>query len=217
MRADAGSRAEIGAGGAMVPSSTIQRNVNRPVRATFAAAAIASTTMTVRLQFSGERVEFSDHRGRRPMLRRCLNIASVVCLAASVALVAFSVRSYYRAYDMRGRLRDGRSFAAVVMQGRLMVVVSSTTDWSWEFNRYSIQQSMGFPNELKRPAFPGVGWDYPMPGVFRALIPLWPMALVIGLPIMILQIRRPWQFTLRTLFVVTTLLAIVLAMIVRLK
>ena len=147
------------------------------------------------------------------MLRRCLNIASVVCLAASVALVALSLRSYYAAYDMRGRLTDGRSFAAVVMQGRMMVVISSTAGWSWDFDRYSIQQSMGFPNELKRPAFPGIGWDFPMPGVFRALVPLWLMALVVGMPILLVRIRRPWRFTLRSLFILTTLLAMIVRLI----
>ena len=151
------------------------------------------------------------------MLRRCLNIASVSCLTACAALVVFSVWSYYAAYDMRGRLAEGRSFAAVAMQGRLMVVVSSTSGWSWEFDRYSIEQSMAFPNELKRPAFPGIGWDFPRPGAFRALVPLWLVALVVGLPVMFIRIRRPWQFRLRSVFIAMTLLAVLLAMIVRLK
>jgi hypothetical protein len=151
------------------------------------------------------------------VLRRCLNIASVSCLIACAALVVFSVRSYYAAYDMRGRLTDGRSFAAVAMQGRLMVVVSSTSGWSWDFDRYSIEQSMAFPNELERPALPGIGWDFPMPGTLRALVPLWMIALVVGLPILFIRIRHPWRFTLRSLFVAMTLLAVLLAMIVRLK
>ncbi|MEX2091171.1 MAG: hypothetical protein WD971_00765 [Pirellulales bacterium] len=151
------------------------------------------------------------------MLRRCLHIASVSCLAACVALVVFSLRSYYTAYDLRGRFVDGRSFAAVAMQGRLMVVVSSTSGWSWEFDRYSIGQSMDFPQELKRPAFPGIGWDFPMPGNFRALVPLWLPAVIVALPAGILRLCRRWRFTLRSLFVATTLAAVVLAMIARLK
>jgi hypothetical protein len=69
----------------------------------------------------------------------------------------------------------------------------------------------------KRPAVPGIGWDFPMPGTFRRLVPRWLMALVVGLPITNIRIRGPWQFQLRSLFITMTLLTVLLAMIVRLK
>ena len=144
------------------------------------------------------------------MLQRCLHIASVSCLTACVALVVFSLRSYYTAYDLRGRFVDGRSFAAVAMQGRLMVVVTPTRDWPWMFRSYSIDELMTFPTELVRPKFPGVRWDFPLPNTIRVMVPLW-------LPAGILRLCRRWRFTLRSLFVATTLAAVVLAMIARLK
>ncbi len=112
---------------------------------------------------------------------------------------------------------DSRSFAAVAMQGRLMVVVTPTRDWPWMFRSYSIDELMTFPSELLRPKFPGVRWDFPLPNTIRVMVPLWLPVVIVVLPAGVLRLCRPWRFTLRSLFVATTVLAVLLAMIARLK
>lgn len=151
------------------------------------------------------------------MLQRCLTIASILSLAGFAAVVLFSLASYTTAYDLRGRFVDGRSFAAVAMQGRLMVVVTPTRDWPWMLRRYRVDELMEFPSELVRPKFPGVRWDFPLARTVRVMVPLWLVALVAAAPAGILRLRRPWRFTLRGLFVATTLVAVLLAMIAWLK
>jgi hypothetical protein len=148
--------------------------------------------------------------------RRFLNITSIICLVACVALMGLSVRSYYAADDVRGRFGDERGFAVVSMQGRLMLVVTRSCDWPWMHDSCSIDTSMRFPDKLMGSGFPGVRWDFLPTGCFRALVPLWMPVLTIGTLAGAFQIRRPWRFTLRSLFLVTTFLAAVLGMIARL-
>jgi hypothetical protein len=47
----------------------------------------------------------------------------------------------------------------------------------------------------------------------NVIMPFWFLVLTSGLLAMLLRLRWPWRFTLRSLFVVTTFLAAVLGMI----
>jgi hypothetical protein len=58
----------------------------------------------------------------------------------------------------------------------------------------------------------GVGWEF-YPSGSEIILPFWLLVLTSGSLAMILQLRWPWRFTLRHLFIVTTFLAIVLGMI----
>ena len=54
------------------------------------------------------------------MLRRLLNIASIVCLVLCVALMGMWVRSYY-VRTMHGRFTDAKRFSIATMPGRLLL------------------------------------------------------------------------------------------------
>jgi hypothetical protein len=54
-----------------------------------------------------------------PMLRRLLNIASIVCLVACVSLMGLSVRSYYCVEAATGSFGIGRVLSVESTAGRL--------------------------------------------------------------------------------------------------
>ena len=55
--------------------------------------------------------------------------------------------------------------------------------------------------------------DISRPDEWRAVVPYWFLVLTSGSLAMLLRLRWPPQFTLRSLFIVTTFLAVVLGMI----
>jgi hypothetical protein len=152
------------------------------------------------------------------MTRRLLNIASVVCLVLCVALMGMWVRSYYILDALFG-FPPGRQFNIQSQPGRV-----------W------LNQSL-FP--FPRP--PGPPWsidsvsrddfEYIIPAPCQGLltpmgfgevcswtdqtviVPFWFLVLVSGLLAMAFQLRWPPRFTIRSLFIVTTFLAVVLGMI----
>jgi hypothetical protein len=58
-----------------------------------------------------------------PILRRLLNIASIVCLVLCVALMGMWVRSYGGDEAVYGRISDKQDFQLASMQGRLSLLV----------------------------------------------------------------------------------------------
>jgi hypothetical protein len=146
------------------------------------------------------------------MPRRLLNIASIVCLVLCVALMAMWVRSY----DLRtGLLATTRHFNVGSLQGRLMLLPGENDEWWWE----SHGNQANYPVD---PAYISIPRGTSNPFGFRvhlawkksALIaPYWFLVLTAGSLAMAFQLRWPWRFTLRSLFIVTTFLAVVLGMI----
>jgi hypothetical protein len=134
------------------------------------------------------------------MLRRLLNIASLLCLVACVVLMGLWVRSY-RAYGPSTVLSIGKAIlVAAVHSGH------AECTWQWKF-RYGptdeyaqrmILDSIGF--EVRRNS-----------GSIVAAIPIWFLVLTAGSLTVLLRIR--WRFTLRSRFIATTFLAVVLGMI----
>ena len=61
------------------------------------------------------------------MLRRLLNIASIVCLVACVALMGLWVRSCDSWDALHGRFTDSQGFQIASLRGRLCVTTSGET------------------------------------------------------------------------------------------
>ena len=149
---------------------------------------------------------------KTPMLRRLLNIASTVCLVLCVALMGLWVRSYWWLDHV-----NKRDFG-----------VTSATGWvtvRWDGDPQSFHQ-LTFQStsveEMKkimgRPMTPGETMRVSMRkfGFVEGAIqlPYWFLTLLIS-PFAIFAAAswRKWRFTLRTLFIATTFLAVVLGMI----
>jgi hypothetical protein len=152
------------------------------------------------------------------MLRRLLNIASIVCLVACVALMGMWVRGDYWADDLRGCLTDRRAFVIDLLPGRMQLVEfvrDSSDNDVWHWLRWSVR-----PDEL--PAETVLAFKEGAICGFRAhfsrteaslMLPYWFLVLASGSLAMMFQLRWPWRFNLRSLFIATTFLAVVLGMI----
>jgi hypothetical protein len=149
------------------------------------------------------------------MPRRFLNIASIVCLIACVVLMSLWVRSYYWLDEIGGHFTNRQFFVVRSEPSRLLIVViegPSDSPWSMDSRKY------GADFQPDRPA-PSVEWDPIVMNHFflsKSWAPsfsYWLLVLTTGSLAMAFRLRRPWRFTLRGLFVVTTFLAIALGMI----
>jgi hypothetical protein len=151
------------------------------------------------------------------MLRRSLNIASIVCLVLCVALMGMWVRSYYWIDMLRGPYQDGRLFGITSMSGQLVIPVwppglnnsSPSRAWLWS-TQANPKKSLSL-----REMFPPMGFgkrNTANPAVV-SYIPYWFLALATGLLAAACGKRWPRRFTLRSLFIATTFLAVVLGMI----
>jgi hypothetical protein len=160
----------------------------------------------------------------RPMLRRLLNIGSIVCLVSCVALMGMWVRSYDRQNELRGRFSDARVFAIDALPGRLHLeefslaldeysLVKPSDFWPWGVSSAPINPRAEGPFE-RQGIVEKLGFDGSYDSSDCLLIlPYWFLVLATGSLAMIFQLRWPWRFTLRNLFVATTFLAVVLGMI----
>jgi hypothetical protein len=148
------------------------------------------------------------------MLRRLLNIASIVCLVLCVALMGLWVRSYASWDQLRGQLSAYYGFAIYTRPGRLVLVECGQAwqGWQWEVsrgpNRYRMDKdevaspsaNLGFAKSIAR-------------GFCNLQIPFWFLAFTSGSLALLFRLRWPVRFTLRGLFIATTFLAVVLGMI----
>jgi len=162
------------------------------------------------------------------MLRRLLNIASIICLVLCVAMMGMWVRSYRDREDMvewRGRLPGSLGFLFRSEWGKLLsggfVLGPSDAkglpnDWP-----YVVMVS---PNHQDRviqiPPWSHRALLYPWgfndtwtSSSWVLMLPYWFLVAASGLLAMAFRLRWPPQFTLRGLFIVTTFLAVVLGMI----
>jgi hypothetical protein len=149
--------------------------------------------------------------------RRLLNIASIVCLVLCVALMGMWVRSYSWVDQLHGRLTSTEGFSVGMRPGRLqfgtVIGVALLSDWQWGLVSIARTQK-SIENERAAPHLGfAVSHSRFGPSVVALTIPCWFLVLTSGSLAMLCRLRWPWQFKLRTLFVVTTFLAVVLGMI----
>jgi hypothetical protein len=166
------------------------------------------------------------------MLRRLLNITSIVCCAAFVALMAMWVRSYHSKNEWRGNIVGDRKVSIASAAGRISLSKTTVSDdapsaWrqEWEFENgspVSRWRSASDPLQPRQPrliAKPtqkvlthlGVGVYFSSTDA-QLKLPYWLLVLASGSLATVVQLRWPWRFTLRHLFIVTTFLAVVLGM-----
>jgi hypothetical protein len=155
------------------------------------------------------------------MPRRLLNIASVACLVACVALMGLWVRRNNQYSELRGRIFGTNLFVIGVPSGRMRsttLELKSTQSgiptpytWPWAIgNKPAIVFSK---SPVGRGYLASLGFDLDRNAQFSTVIfPLWFVTLVLGSVAIILRFRWSPRFTLRGLFVVTTFLAVVLGM-----
>jgi hypothetical protein len=148
------------------------------------------------------------------MPRRLLNIASIVCLVLCVALMGMWVRSYYYSYDFGGRLFPSTNVHIFADEGTLSFDLIArhlaVEDWYVESQPADIETPFGVAQGFWRSL--GFGVD-PTPIGTIVWVPYWFLVLICGLLGFGLRLRWPPRFTLRTLFIATTVLAVVLGMI----
>jgi hypothetical protein len=165
------------------------------------------------------------------MFRRLLKIASILCIVACVASMAMWVRSYRSKDEWRGNVVGDRKASIASSAGRISLNEAVRDDapssWrqEWEFENGSPQSRWKSPDDPLQPrqsrpmANPvrKVPTHFGIGGYFswtdsQLKLPYWLLVLTCGSLAMIFQIRWPWHFTLRSLFIATTFLAIVLGM-----
>ena len=151
------------------------------------------------------------------MPRRLLNIASIVCLVLCVALMGLWQRSYSWLDELRGPYVDSRLFGITSMSGTLVLSVwppglgnsSPSRNWMWATEA----NPKGSPTV--RALLPPLQFDRHYTGTLAVgnFIPYWFLLLITGSLAMVFRLGWPWRFTLHSLFIATTFLAVVLGMI----
>ena len=164
----------------------------------------------------------------RPKLILCVRItASAGCLVLCVLLVGLWARSYER-FDWLGGLglmtrnnefqwKDG---CLIESANGVLVVMYAGNGWE---RALSLSQfagsSMASPNLRVTIDEGESAWNgfraktYPN-GIFRGSAPHWFVALIFGVLAAALRIRVPYRFSLRTLMIASTLVAVILGAVV---
>jgi hypothetical protein len=153
------------------------------------------------------------------MRYRKLRIAwSVLCAVTCVLLIVLWVRSYWWSYDAFGPMSKSRAVALSSHQGRLSVIVQQTEIPMWHFGRNSrAEQLAGTSSAI-------VGRTFARLFVIRfasqkkssgvSLPYTYPVLLTCALAVVPWLRQLRWRFSLRTLLIATTLVAVVLGLIV---
>jgi hypothetical protein len=151
------------------------------------------------------------------MLRRLLNIASIVCLVLCVALMGMWVRSFWRWDQLHGRLPNGESFNIGTLPGRLVFETNDAppANWPWGIFTQVVQEK---PQMFRGVEHQYSAWHlgftaYQLQIGSTLVLPFWFLVLTSGSLGMLLRMSWPPQFTLRNLFIATTFPAVVLGMI----
>jgi hypothetical protein len=159
------------------------------------------------------------------MRRRLLSIAFFVCLVASVSLMAMWVRSYGHNDRASGHFGTGHGFQIASNYGRVVLYIGNSGLGSYfttavvspgPSRRLSANlQALNGPHYTGVPnpqlALSNFGFDGYVNGTGRFLIlPYWFLMLGAGSLAIICRLRWPPRFTLRSLFIATTLLAVVM-------
>lgn len=146
------------------------------------------------------------------MLRRLLNIVSIVCLVACLALIGMCVRSYWWMDDLAGRLPTSHYIYVRSVSGQV---------------GFGIEEFVPRPNAplCVARSVPAEEWIQHLGtinwskfwGCFaltrsQFFVLYWFLVLTSGSLAMLFRLWWPLRFTLRSLFIATTFLAIVLGM-----
>ena len=142
------------------------------------------------------------------MFRRLRIAASVFFAMVCLALVALWARSYWWADELRVAFPNANAFLVTSEQGELHLnrFISAPTGARWESNRLS-----KLPYSAS-PALFGFRWGMSPDGL-RPIVPHGFLAIASGILAAAPWMRTPRRFTLRSIFVVITLVAAVLGMI----
>jgi hypothetical protein len=152
------------------------------------------------------------------MPRRLLNIASIVCLVLCVALMGMWVRSYRSQNVVHTRFcnacREGQKpivFFIFSSLGRLWLTVTDEENEAGLLSANDAVEHLGFRPKGRLAAL-GFSAYFSWAHEFL-MLPFWFLVLASGLLAMLLRMSWPPRFTLHSLFIATTFLAIVLGMI----
>jgi hypothetical protein len=151
------------------------------------------------------------------MLRRLLNITSITCLVLCVALMGLWVRSFVWWDQCHGRLTNTEFFRIGTIPGRLVfgtVIDMPVENFPWSISSMAIDGRKLFDNSVEHrcsASHLGFGLNSSMVGTI-VVIPFWFSVLLSGSLALAFQLRWPLRFTLRSLFIATTFLAVVLGM-----
>jgi hypothetical protein len=145
------------------------------------------------------------------MLRRLLNIASIICLVLCVVLMGMWVRSYFEGDYLSWRMTGTTGFVVAPKSGRLQGWGQGPSDWPFASSKNDARLLDTTTGHLP---FLGFGYIWQQAsGTTVVTVPYWFLVLTSGSLAMLFQLRWPPRFTLRSLFIVTTFLAVVLGMI----
>jgi hypothetical protein len=152
------------------------------------------------------------------MVRRLLNFASIIGLAVCLAATSMCVRSYFDWDQLRGHIPKGFNFAVYTTPGRIVLLKYGATwqTWPWELTSGPERHRLGLDAALSAHApDKHLGWfTKSFSGLdFSVIVPFWIMVLASGSIALVLRMGWPPRFTIRSLFVVSTFLAMVLGMI----
>jgi hypothetical protein len=150
--------------------------------------------------------------------RKLRNAWSVGCAIACVLLIVLWVRSYWRSYDAFGPMSKSRAVVLSSHQGRLSVIVQQIEIPMWHFGRNSRAEQLAGTSSAS------VGRTFARLFVIRftsqkkssgvSLAYTYPVLLTCALAVVPWIRHLHWRFTLRTLLIATTLVAVVLGLIV---
>jgi hypothetical protein len=149
------------------------------------------------------------------MPRRLLNVASVVCLVLCVALMGMWVRSEQYLDGLTGPIWSKQA-ELVSVPGRLEMTQrprdAPPNIWHWFERALPPNELLSEIEDAKK--FSTFGFQTHALWMGSAMqVPYWFLVLTSGSLAMVLRLRWPWRFTLRSLFIATTVLAVVLGMI----
>jgi hypothetical protein len=155
------------------------------------------------------------------MRRRLLSIASIVCLVAFVALMGMWVRSYYWSDCIGWSNKKSFVIAFTSLHGRVRFLqLNLPPGTHLGYTRIFVQlpaKGVMFDtdNDIERPGAVASSRFYwsSRASDKTVAVPFWFLVVASGSLAMLLRMRWPLRFSLRSMLIATTFLAVVLGMI----
>jgi hypothetical protein len=149
------------------------------------------------------------------MLKYLRIAVTALCLTACVLLALLWVRSYWRLDSTIGPLSKTTGFQVSSMEGRIWLQYAAGLEapvTSWEFfsRKESILGELEDDHPLNGPTFRVASNS----GILEAVVPHWFLAIITAAIATVFWTSRKWRFSLRTLLIATTLVAVGLGMVV---